>query len=46
MITVGKLEPSDRAAWHTHETNATARALYDKVAAFPGFVMYTIELEN
>jgi GNAT superfamily N-acetyltransferase len=33
-----------RVYWHTHETNATARALYDKVATFPGFVMYTIEL--
>ena len=35
-----------RVYWHTHETNATARALYDKVATFPGFVMYTIELEG
>ena len=37
---------SPRVYWHTHETNATARALYDKVATFPGFVMYTIELEG
>jgi GNAT superfamily N-acetyltransferase len=35
-----------RVYWHTHETNATARALYDKVATLPGFVMYTIELES
>ena len=35
-----------RVYWHTHETNATARALYDKVATFPGFVMYTIELDR
>jgi GNAT superfamily N-acetyltransferase len=35
-----------RVYWHTHETNATARALYDKVAALPGFIMYTIELND
>jgi GNAT superfamily N-acetyltransferase len=35
-----------RVYWHTHETNATARTLYDKVAARPGFIMYTIELEG
>ena len=35
-----------RVYWHTHETNATARALYDKVATLPGFIMYTIELEG
>ena len=27
--------------WHTHETNALAMHLYDKVAAQPGFVMYS-----
>lgn len=26
--------------WHTHETNATARALYDKVAERSGFIQY------
>lgn len=26
--------------WHTHETNATAMLLYDKIADRPGFVMY------
>jgi hypothetical protein len=30
--------------WHTHETNATARRLYDKVASLPGFIMYNMEL--
>lgn len=29
-----------RVYWHTHETNATARRLYDKVADLPGFIMY------
>lgn len=30
----------ERVYWHTHETNATARQLYDKVADRPGFIMY------
>lgn len=29
-----------RVYWHTHESNATAMALYDKVAHKPGFVVY------
>jgi GNAT superfamily N-acetyltransferase len=29
-----------RVYWHTHETNATAMALYDKVADKSGFVVY------
>jgi GNAT superfamily N-acetyltransferase len=33
-----------RVYWHTHQTNATARALYDKVASDYGFVMYVMEL--
>jgi GNAT superfamily N-acetyltransferase len=33
-----------RVYWHTHETNATARRLYDKLASLPGFIMYNIEL--
>ena len=30
--------------WHTRDTNAVARALYDQVAVNHGFVMYSIEL--
>ena len=30
--------------WLTHETNATARALYDRVASLTGFVHYEIPL--
>lgn len=30
----------ERVYWHTHETNATARRLYDSVAEMPGFIMY------
>jgi GNAT superfamily N-acetyltransferase len=33
-----------RVYWHTHETNATAMLLYDKVALKPGFVMYRKEI--
>jgi GNAT superfamily N-acetyltransferase len=33
-----------RVYWHTKETNATARLLYDKVAVNSGFIMYTKEL--
>ncbi|WAL64153.1 GNAT family N-acetyltransferase [Amycolatopsis cynarae] len=29
-----------RLYWHTQQDNATARALYDKVAKFSGFVRY------
>jgi GNAT superfamily N-acetyltransferase len=29
-----------RVYWHTHHTNATARALYDKVAEDSGFLVY------
>ena len=29
-----------RVYWHTHESNATARRLYDTLAEQPGFLMY------
>jgi len=29
-----------RVYWQTHETNATAQALYDKVAERSGFIQY------
>jgi GNAT superfamily N-acetyltransferase len=31
---------SPRIYWHTHETNAAAMALYDKVADKSGFIVY------
>ena len=31
---------ASRVYWLTHESNATARVLYDRVADFPGFVQY------
>jgi GNAT superfamily N-acetyltransferase len=33
-----------RLYWLTHETNATARALYDRVAKYSGFVEYEYPL--
>ncbi|KUJ65013.1 GNAT family acetyltransferase [Streptomyces albus subsp. albus] len=34
----------ERVYWHTHETNTTARSLYDQVAENRGFVRYQINL--
>ncbi|MFJ4167724.1 GNAT family N-acetyltransferase [Microbacterium sp. NPDC089698] len=31
---------AERVYWHTHETNATARRLYDSLADDSGFVVY------
>jgi GNAT superfamily N-acetyltransferase len=33
-----------RYYWHTQESNATARLLYDKVARFSGFIRYAYPL--
>jgi GNAT superfamily N-acetyltransferase len=33
-------EGASRVYWLTHETNTTARGLYDKVADQPGFIQY------
>lgn len=35
-----------RLYWMTHESNTTARALYDKVAENRGFIRYQIELDG
>lgn len=35
-----------RVYWQTHETNATARVLYDKVAKYSGFVVYRHQLDE
>jgi GNAT superfamily N-acetyltransferase len=35
-----KLEGASRLYWQTHETNLTARKLYDKVAERSGFIVY------
>ncbi len=35
---------ASRVYWHTHETNSTARLLYDKVATLSGFIQYRKEV--
>jgi len=35
-----KTKGSSRVYWQTHETNTTAKLLYDKVADYSGFVVY------
>jgi GNAT superfamily N-acetyltransferase len=35
-----KTAGASRVYWLTHETNKTAQALYDKVAARSGFIQY------
>lgn len=39
-------EGAGRLYWLTHETNATARALYDRIAARSGFIEYEYPLIN
>jgi len=34
------LKAISRVYWHTHETNHTARRLYDTVAENSGFIVY------
>lgn len=35
---------SGRVYWHTHQTNAVAQSLYDKVAEKSGFIVYRKQL--
>ena len=39
-----KARGAERVYWHTHETNATARRLYDRMATHRGFLLYGKEL--
>ena len=39
-----ELAGSPRVYWQTHETNRTARTLYDKVAEHLGFIVYRKQL--
>jgi GNAT superfamily N-acetyltransferase len=39
-----QLAGSPRIYWQTHETNRTARLLYDKVAEHQGFIVYRKQL--
>jgi GNAT superfamily N-acetyltransferase len=40
-----KIAGSSRVYWHTHETNAIAMQLYDKIAEKSGFVVYRKTME-
>jgi GNAT superfamily N-acetyltransferase len=44
VYTRAKEAGSTRVYWHTHETNHTAQALYDKVAVRSGFIVYRQDL--
>jgi len=41
---IAREKGAQRLYWHTQEHNTTARALYDKLAAFNGFVRYDFPL--
>lgn len=44
VVDAAKARGAMRVYWHTSETNATARRLYDAVAIYSGFVQYQIRL--
>ncbi len=43
---VAREAKATRCYWLTHETNATARTLYDKVAQFHGFIRYDLSAQE
>ena len=43
VVDAAKGADAARVYWHTHETNAVARRLYDTVAELPGFIQYRID---
>jgi len=43
VVGAAKEAGAARVFWNTHETNAVARRLYDKVAERSGFIQYRIE---
>jgi GNAT superfamily N-acetyltransferase len=45
VCTRARAAGSARVYWQTHESNATARALYDRVAERSGFIVYRRNLE-
>ena len=42
VVQAAKDAGSSRVYWHTQHHNAQARALYDKVAAHQGFIVYAV----
>lgn len=45
VFAVARSGNSARVYWLTHETNAQAMLLYDKVAAKSGFLQYSMRFE-
>ena len=43
VATAAKVAGAPQVFWNTHETNETARRLYDGVASRTGFIQYRIE---
>jgi len=43
VVGAAKEAGAARVYWHTHETNAVARRVYDAVAQLTGFIQYRIE---
>ena len=43
VVEAAKEEGAARVFWNTHETNAVARRLYDKVGERSGFIQYRIQ---
>jgi len=44
VAAIARERGAQRLYWHTQEHNATARALYDKLAKFSGFIRYDFPL--
>ena len=44
MAEAARERGATRYYWHTQDTNATARLLYDRVARFSGFIRYAYPL--
>ena len=42
---VARARGAVRLYWHTQASNATARALYDRIARHSGFIRYDIQLD-
>jgi GNAT superfamily N-acetyltransferase len=44
VCTAARRAGASRLYWQTHQTNKTARSLYDKIAENTGFVVYRVPL--
>jgi GNAT superfamily N-acetyltransferase len=43
VYAIARSEGAERVYWQTHESNTSARLLYDKVAKHAGFIVYTCD---